>query len=69
MQTFAYALAIVAGFVHVSFFYFESIAWKRPSAHRLFGIRTPEEAEAVATPMFHLGFYNLFSVWVPSQVC
>ena len=60
MQTLAYSIAIIAGFVHVSFFYMESVAWSKPGMHRRFGVRSAEEAEAVSAPMFNLGFYNLF---------
>lgn len=52
--------ATLAAAVHVLFFYWESVAWKRPSVWRRFGIRSQEQAEDTATLAYNQGFYNLF---------
>ena len=60
MENIGYLLALLAGLIHVYIFYLESVAWKQPRAHRVFGVRTPEEAELLAPAFFNQGFYNLF---------
>ena len=60
METIAYALAAAAGAIHMYIFYLESVAWRRPSAHRIFGVKNLDDAELLAPVFFNLGFYNLF---------
>ena len=60
MESLAYTLALLAGLIHVYIFYLESIIWKQPKAHRVFGVRTDDEAELTSPIMFNQGFYNLF---------
>lgn len=54
------ALMAVAGLVHVVFFIVESLLWDRPQVHRIFGVRTSEEAATMGFALFNQGFYNLF---------
>lgn len=60
MDTLAYTMALVAGLIHGYIFYVQAIIWKKPKAHRLFGVRSDDEAEVLASVMFNQGFYNLF---------
>ena len=53
-------LMVLAGLIHVAFFALESLVWKRPEVHRVFGVRSVEQAETLAFAMFNQGFYNLF---------
>jgi len=50
----------VAAFLHVGFFAMESLLWRRPAVHRLFGVASAEQAETVSFALFNQGFYNLF---------
>lgn len=52
--------ATVSAAVHVLFFYWESVVWKRPTTWRRFGVATQEQAEASAAFAYNQGFYNLF---------
>ncbi|WP_084104428.1 DUF1304 domain-containing protein [Demequina sp. NBRC 110056] len=52
--------ASLAALLHVGFFVLEAVLWKRPAVHRIFGARTPEQAELLSPAFFNLGFYNLF---------
>lgn len=60
MPTLALVLAGLAALLHVGFFYLEAVAFRRPFAHRAFGISDPAEVEVLAFPMLNQGFYNLF---------
>ena len=60
MESLAYTLALLAGLIHIYIFYLESIIWKQPKAHQVFGVRTDDEAELTSPIMFNQGFYNLF---------
>jgi putative membrane protein len=51
---------VLAGLIHVGFFVIESLLWRRPAVHRVFGVRSAEEAETLRFAMFNQGFYNLF---------
>ncbi len=53
-------LMTVAGLLHIGFFVIESLLWRRPQAHRLFGVRSTADAEVMAFALFNQGFYNLF---------
>ena len=53
-------LMSVAALVHIGFFIVESLLWDRPQIHRLFGVRTPEDAEILRFALLNQGFYNLF---------
>jgi putative membrane protein len=60
MPTIALVLAGLAAVVHVYFFVLESVIFRRPFAHRTFGVNDPAEVELLAFPMLNQGFYNLF---------
>jgi putative membrane protein len=60
VPTISLVLAAAAAVLHVGFFAMESLFYRRPAVHRAFGVRTPEEVEATAFPMYNQGFYNLF---------
>ncbi|WP_028709036.1 DUF1304 domain-containing protein [Propionicicella superfundia] len=53
-------LAGIAALVHVFIFYLESIAWTGERARSVFGISSPQAAEATKDLAFNQGFYNLF---------
>ncbi len=53
-------LMVLAGILHVGFFVLESLLWKRPAVHRVYGMRSIEDAETVSFALFNQGFYNLF---------
>lgn len=52
--------ATVSAAIHVLFFYWESVVWKRPTTWRRFGVSTQEDADASAAFAYNQGFYNLF---------
>ena len=53
-------LMVLAGLIHVGFFVLESVLWKRPQVHKVFGVRSAEQAEIMSFALFNQGFYNLF---------
>ena len=60
MPTISLVLAGLASALHVYFFFLESVAFRKPFAHRTFGVRDPAEVEVLAFSMLNQGFYNLF---------
>ncbi|GIG53297.1 DUF1304 domain-containing protein [Demequina activiva] len=60
MITAAAVLVMLAGLAHVGFFVAESLLFRRPAVHRLFGARDAETARIQAPVFVNLGFYNLF---------
>jgi putative membrane protein len=60
MTTVAVVAGIVAGALHVGFWVLESLLWKHPAVHRVFGVRDQSSADALAGAFFNQGFYNLF---------
>jgi putative membrane protein len=60
MPTVTLVLAALAALLHVYFFFLESIAFRKPFAHRTFGVKDPAEVEILVFPMLNQGFYNLF---------
>jgi putative membrane protein len=60
MPTISLVLAALAGLLHVYFFLLESVLFRKPFAHRTFGIKDPAEVETLAFSMLNQGFYNLF---------
>ena len=60
MPIIAQIAAVVSALVHAWFFVLESIVFSRPSVAGRFGVRTPEQIEAVRPMAFNQGFYNLF---------
>jgi putative membrane protein len=60
MPVIALVLAGLAALLHVWFFVLESVLFRRPFAHRTFGVTDPAEVEVLAFPMLNQGFYNLF---------
>ena len=52
--------ATVSAAIHVLFFYWESVVWKRPTTWKRFGVTTQEHADASAAFAYNQGFYNLF---------
>mgnify|MGYP001817171079 CR=1 FL=1 len=60
MPTITLVLMTLAALVHFVFFVVESLLWRRPEVHKVFGVRSPEEAETLQFALFNQGFYNLF---------
>lgn len=60
MPTVSLVLAGLAALLHVYFFFLESVAFRKPFAHRTFGITDPAEVELLSFSMLNQGFYNLF---------
>ncbi|MGB3413902.1 MAG: DUF1304 domain-containing protein [Microbacteriaceae bacterium] len=60
MTVYITVFATLAAVVHVVFFYLESVAWKRPTVWKLFGVQSQEHAEIIRPMAFNQGFYNLF---------
>lgn len=60
MPIVAVVAALVAAVVHAWFFVLESVRFRRPEVAARFGLRTPEQVEAVAPMALNQGFYNLF---------
>ena len=60
MPTIALVLAGLAALLHVYFWLLEAVLFRRPFAHRTFGITDPAEVEILSFPMLNQGFYNLF---------
>ena len=60
MPTISLVLMAIAALVHVGFFVIESLLWRRPAVHRIFGVSSAEEAETMSFALFNQGFYNLF---------
>jgi putative membrane protein len=60
MPTISLVLATLAGLLHVYFFLLESVLFRKPFAHRTFGVNDPAEVETLAFSMLNQGFYNLF---------
>ncbi|GAB3617056.1 DUF1304 domain-containing protein [Okibacterium endophyticum] len=52
--------ATLSAAVHVLFFYWESIGWRRPAVWKRFGVTSQEDADAMAAFAYNQGFYNLF---------
>jgi putative membrane protein len=59
MPLFGQIAAGIAGLLHVVFFVFESVLFKRPTIQRRFHVE-PAAADAVRPWAFNQGFYNLF---------
>ena len=60
MPTISLVLMTFAGIIHIGFFVIESLLWRRPAVHRIFGVGSEEQAETMAFALFNQGFYNLF---------
>jgi putative membrane protein len=60
MPAVSLVFAAVATVLHIYFFILESIAFRKPFAHRTFGVTDPADVEVLAFPMLNQGFYNLF---------
>lgn len=60
MPVISLALAGLAALLHMWFFALESVLFRRPFAHRTFGVSDPADVEVLAFPMLNQGFYNLF---------
>lgn len=60
MPTVSLIFAGLAAVLHVYFFFLEAVAFRKPFAHRTFGVKDPAEVELLAFPMLNQGFYNLF---------
>lgn len=60
MPFLAQLLMGVAAVLHLGFFVMESLLWRRPAVHRLFGVADRNDAEVMASALFNQGFYNLF---------
>ena len=60
MPIVAQLFALLAAAIHVWFFVLESLLFGRPGVAARFGLRTPEQVEAVRPMAFNQGFYNLF---------
>ncbi len=53
------SMAVLAGAVHVMFFFVESLWWTTPKVRERFR-QTPEQAAQTQVLAFNQGFYNLF---------
>ncbi len=60
MPTISLVFAGLAALLHVYFFFLESVAFRKPFAHRTFGITDKAEVEVLSFSMLNQGFYNLF---------
>lgn len=60
MSTTILIFALVAALFHLLAFTLESLLFMRPTVHKRFNARTPEEAQATRLFAFNQGFYNLF---------
>ena len=60
MPTISLVLVVLAALLHIGFFVMESLLWRRPAVHRVFGVRSAEDAATMSFAMFNQGFYNLF---------
>jgi putative membrane protein len=60
MPVVAQVFALLAAAIHVWFFVLESLLFSRPGVARRFGLKTPEQINAVRPMAFNQGFYNLF---------
>lgn len=60
MSGISLVLMALAGVLHAGFFVIESLLWRRPQVHRLFGVRSADDADTMAFALFNQGFYNLF---------
>lgn len=60
MPTITIVFAAIAGLFHILFFLMESIFWMNPKVHKVFGMKSIEEAELFKLSFFNQGFYNLF---------
>ena len=60
MPIVAQVFALLAAAIHVWFFVLESLLFGRPAIAARFGLRSPEQVEAVRPMAFNQGFYNLF---------
>ena len=56
----AYAVAAIAGLIHVWIFMLESVWFVRPRVWARFGLKSAADAEIVHGFAFNQGFYNLF---------
>lgn len=52
--------ATVSAAIHVLFFYWEAVVWKRPATWKRFGVASQEHADASSAFAYNQGFYNLF---------
>lgn len=52
--------ATLSAAIHVLIFYWESLAWTRPTIWKRFGLRSQEEAETTRVFAYNQGYYNLF---------
>ncbi len=53
-------LMTIAAVLHIGFFVMESLMWRRPAVHRLFGVTDSAQAGLMAKALYNQGFYNLF---------
>ncbi len=60
MPTISLVLMALAAILHIGFFVIESVLWRRPEVHRIFGVKSAEDAETMAFALYNQGFYNLF---------
>ncbi|PQZ95025.1 epimerase [Arthrobacter sp. MYb227] len=50
----------LAALIHLYIFALESLFWDKESTHKIFGIRSTEQAAYTRQLAFNQGFYNLF---------
>ncbi|GAA3531040.1 DUF1304 domain-containing protein [Aeromicrobium panaciterrae] len=60
MTAVAVIFAGIATVLHVFFFYLESIAWRKPTTWKTFGLASQADADTTASLAYNQGFYNLF---------
>ena len=55
----AQLVAALASLLHIVFFVFESVLWRRPAVYARFDIGTQAEADTIRPMAYNQGFYNL----------
>ncbi len=60
MPAISLILMTLAALAHIGFFIVESLLWRRPGVHRIFGVSSADQAETMAFALLNQGFYNLF---------
>ncbi|RJS20258.1 DUF1304 domain-containing protein [Corallococcus sp. H22C18031201] len=50
----------LAALLHILFFVFESVLWRKPATWKRFGIASQADADTLSRMAYNQGFYNLF---------
>ena len=60
MMVIALTFGVISGLIHILFWLLEAVWWSRVGVWRRFGVKTQEQADAIAFNMTNQGYYNLF---------